>query len=221
MSRNLQDRTKLTRTSTRLAGSEPAAEICNDSTWVCRRGRLLSQSKSQRPNRAAERKAPVGSCRCRVHAAAGRPKTFRSERGDPQRTRNPTDHTQRPRVPRLAAPGKHCATIIEHRRCSFPRRFFPRVEHRPSRTPRSTRRTQRSIHHSVEFGAHTPLPRTGRRWEQRRRGRGRAGQGPAVAGPCMSHLKRKRGGGRGGGGRGGYSYDCYALPKPPWARSAR
>lgn len=150
------------------------------------------------PNRVTERKSPVGSCRCRVHAAAGRPKTFRSERGDPQRTRNPTDHTQRPRVPRLAAPGKHCATIIEHRRCSFPRRFFPRVEHRPSRTPRSTRRTQRSIHHSVKFGAHTPLPRTGRRWEQRRRGRGRAGQGPAVAGPCMSHLKRKRGVGAGG-----------------------
>lgn len=125
-------------------------------------------------------------------------------RGSPE-TRNPTDHTQRPSVPstpRLAAPGKHCASTIDqaqrHLQCRDARRFFFGGQHRPSKHPRSTHRTQRSIHYSVEFGAHTKLPRTGRRWEQGRRGRGRAGQGPAVAGPCMSHLKRKRGEGAGG-----------------------
>ena len=121
-------------------------------------------------------------------------------RGSPE-TRNPTDHTQRPSVPstpRLAAPGKHCASTIDqaqrHLQCRDARRFFFGGQHRPSKHPRSTHRTQRGIHYSVEFGAHTKLPRTGRRWEQGRRGRGRAGP----SGGRTMYVATKERGGEGG-----------------------
>ena len=131
-------------------------------------------------------------------------------------TRNPhTDHTKRARVPstpRPAAPGKHCASTIDQaqRHLQLQRRqaylFFRGRggggEHQPSKHPRSTRRTQRSIPHSVECRcSHTPPPDgPALGTSKKRAGRGRAGQDHVPL-----HPKRKN--------RAGVHHH-HALPKP-------
>ena len=121
-------------------------------------------------------------------------------------TRNPhTDHTKRARVPstpRPAAPGKHCASTIDQaqRHLQLQRRqayLFFRGRGGGGNTSIASTHARHAARSAASLtlsnaGAHTPLPRMVRRWEQARRGRGGAGQGRTTY-LCIRREKTERG----------------------------
>ena len=219
MSEILQDTTKCIRTSTRSSGSELAAGLCRSSVSgrLTRPPNTSLQVPAQRhPERQSVKRPWARSCRCRVHAAAGRPKPLKERaRGIPN-DKKPPHRPHQTRARSLhPSPRSSRKALREHNRSSAETfavaetpgvSFFPEEggggEHQPSKHPRSTRRTQRSIPHSVECRcSHTPPPDgPALGTSKKRAGRGRAGQDHVPL-----HPKRKN--------RAGVHHH-HALPKP-------
>ena len=208
MSEILQDTTKCIRTSTRSSGSELAAGLCRSSVSgrLTRPPNTSLQVPAQRhPERQSVKRPWARSCRCRVHAAAGRPKPLKERaRGIPN-DKKPPHRPHQTRARSLhPSPRSSRKALREHNRSSaetFAVAETPGVSFFPGEGGGNTSLASTHARHAARSaasltlsnaGAHTPLPRMVRRWEQARRGRGGAGQGRTTY-LCIRREKTERG----------------------------